>query len=197
MDLIIINGASASGKMTVGQALAKALGYNLMYNHLTIEPVLELFGEYDTTIINRLRSVLLEELVRKGSDGIIFTCCLDLDEICEKFWLLEQIDLIKEQLLIYRDNEPLNVYFVTLLADLDTRLERNTTQNRLDYKRSKRDLQLSEQLLLKDKDIRCVLQDEERRFYKVIKDITIVNDNLSIDEQVNLIKSLLLESQSE
>ena len=40
MDLILIIGAGASGKMTVGQALMARTGYRLFHNHMMIEPVL-------------------------------------------------------------------------------------------------------------------------------------------------------------
>ena len=41
--LVIIFGPPAVGKMTVGSELAKLTGLKLFHNHMTIEPLLELF----------------------------------------------------------------------------------------------------------------------------------------------------------
>ena len=47
MKLVLLIGSGAVGKMTVGQELAKITGLKLFHNHMTIEPVLELFGTYN------------------------------------------------------------------------------------------------------------------------------------------------------
>ena len=44
MKLVFIFGDAAVGKMTVGQELIKITDLRLFYNHMTIEPVLEIFG---------------------------------------------------------------------------------------------------------------------------------------------------------
>ena len=44
MKLVIIFGNLAVGKMTVGQELAKITDLKLFHNHMTIEPVIEIFG---------------------------------------------------------------------------------------------------------------------------------------------------------
>ena len=48
MKLVFILGNAAVGKMTVGQALMKITNLRLFHNHMTIEPVMEIFG--NTTI---------------------------------------------------------------------------------------------------------------------------------------------------
>ena len=48
-------GNAAVGKMTVGQELMKLTGLRLFHNHMTIEPVIEIFGQYNGKAINRLR----------------------------------------------------------------------------------------------------------------------------------------------
>lgn len=45
MNLVIIFGPHAVGKMTVGQELAKLTGYKLFHNHMTIEVVAALFDQ--------------------------------------------------------------------------------------------------------------------------------------------------------
>lgn len=43
MELVIIFGPPAVGKMTVGHELCKATGFKLFHNHALIEPVLDIF----------------------------------------------------------------------------------------------------------------------------------------------------------
>ena len=55
MKFLLISGHMAVGKMTVGQKLAKITKLKLFHNHMTIEPVLEVFGEFLRDTILRLR----------------------------------------------------------------------------------------------------------------------------------------------
>ena len=40
-------GNAAVGKMTVGQELMKLTGLRLFHNHMTIDSVIEIFGQYN------------------------------------------------------------------------------------------------------------------------------------------------------
>lgn len=53
MDLIVIFGSGAVGKMTVGQELMKITDFRLFHNHMAIEPVIELFGRFDPPLWRR------------------------------------------------------------------------------------------------------------------------------------------------
>ena len=64
MRLLILFGAQAVGKMTVGQALARITPMKLFHNHMAIEPVLELFDHFNSKAILRLRDVIFEEFAR-------------------------------------------------------------------------------------------------------------------------------------
>ncbi|MEL7221843.1 MAG: hypothetical protein AAGJ93_11020 [Bacteroidota bacterium] len=44
MNFLLLTGPPAVGKMTVGQAISKQLGYPLFHNHHSIELTLELFS---------------------------------------------------------------------------------------------------------------------------------------------------------
>ena len=44
MKLVFLIGSGAVGKMTVGQELMKLTGLRLFHNHMTIEPIIEIFG---------------------------------------------------------------------------------------------------------------------------------------------------------
>ena len=65
MKLVFLFGNAAVGKMTVGQELMKITDLRLFHNHMTIEPVLEVFGMYDGKTIQRLRQVMFEEFARQ------------------------------------------------------------------------------------------------------------------------------------
>ena len=58
MKLLFMIGNAAVGKMTVGQELMKITGLRLFHNHMTIEPVIEIFGQYNGAVINKLRQVV-------------------------------------------------------------------------------------------------------------------------------------------
>ena len=62
MKLLFMIGNAAVGKMTVGQELMKLTGLRLFHYHMTIEPVIEIFGQYNGKAINRLRQVVLRNL---------------------------------------------------------------------------------------------------------------------------------------
>lgn len=67
MKLLFLIGNAAVGKMTVGQELMKITNLRLFHNHMTIEPVIEVFGHYDSRIIQRLREVFLKNLLRRNN----------------------------------------------------------------------------------------------------------------------------------
>ena len=53
MNLIILFGPPAVGKMTVGQELSRLTGYPLLHNHMTIDLVTEFF-DFGTPQFGRL-----------------------------------------------------------------------------------------------------------------------------------------------
>lgn len=59
--------------MTVGQELMKITDLRLFHNHMTIEPVLEIFGEYNEPIITNLREMIFNEFAKSDNYGMIFT----------------------------------------------------------------------------------------------------------------------------
>ena len=61
MKVVFLFGSAAVGKMTVGQELMKLTGLRLFHNHMTIEPVLEIFGSFESKTIQRLRQVIFED----------------------------------------------------------------------------------------------------------------------------------------
>ena len=136
--LLVIFGPPAVGKMTVGRAVAAASDFRLFHNHLTIEPLLEVF-DYGTPPFTRLlgefRRRTIEEAAAAGTDLVLtFVWGLQLEDDAR-----EVADYIRPYV-----ERGAGVAFAELHAALDTRLERNRTEHRLAEKRSKRDLAWSD-----------------------------------------------------
>lgn len=144
MKLLFLIGNGAVGKMTVGQELMKITDLRLFHNHMTIEPVIEIFGKYDSVVISRLRQVIFEEFAKSDCYGMIFTCVWAFDQ--QSDW--DYIESVK------RIFEPYNTefYCVELVAPQEVRLQRNTTENRLHHKASKRDIEASNGRIYFDDD---------------------------------------------
>lgn len=144
MKVVFLFGSAAVGKMTVGQELMKRTGLRLFHNHMTIEPVLEIFGSFEAKTIQRLRQVIFEDFALSDNYGMIFTFMWAFN--CQEDW-----DFGDHVRRIFEERNPeTEFYYVELVADQQTRLERNTTENRLAHKASKRDLEASKARLLRD-----------------------------------------------
>lgn len=178
MKLLFLFGDSAVGKMTVGQELCKITDLRLFHNHMTIEPVLEVFGHLHRPAVNRLRDVFFEEFAKSEQYGLIFTYMWAFDQ--QSDW--DYIEHVKEIFRPYGTE----FYYAELVASQEIRLERNVSENRLKHKTSKRDIEASNRRLLND-DVRyrCVSLDGEIPFENYIK---IDNSHLSAEETAKLIK---------
>ena len=145
MKLLFLIGNTAVGKMTVGQALTKITPFRLFHNHMTIEPVIQVFGDYDHKPVARLRDVMFEEFAKSGNYGLIFTYMWAFD--CQSDW--DYIEHVKSIFGLADED----IYYVELIAPQEVRLQRNATENRLANKASKRDVDASNRRLCND-DIR-------------------------------------------
>ncbi len=178
MKLVIIFGSLAVGKMTVGQELAKITELKLFHNHMTIEPVIDVFGYYDGKTINRLRQVYFEEFSKSRNYGMIFTYVWAFDHQGDWDYIKYVSDLFSEQ--------GAEIYYVELVASQKIRLERNVTENRLKNKPSKQNLDFSRNDLINaDEKYRTVSYVGEVPFPNYIK---IDNSDLSADVVAEMIK---------
>lgn len=138
MRLLVIFGPPAVGKMTVGREIARRSTFRLLHNHALIEPLLDVF-DYGTPPFHRLlgewRVRVVEEAALAGTD-LLLTYVWGLD-------LQSDVDELTQHVRPYVEAGA-EVSFVELVADLDTRLERNRTELRLAEKRSKRDVEWSD-----------------------------------------------------
>jgi hypothetical protein len=136
---LVIFGPPAVGKMTVGRAIAARSDFRLFHNHSVLEPLLEVF-DYGTPPFRRLlgefRRRVVEEAADSGVDLVLtYVWGLDLEE--DARWIEDKADQYAQR--------GAEVSFVELYADLDTRLTRNRTAHRLAEKRSKRDVEWSDE----------------------------------------------------
>jgi hypothetical protein len=138
MKLVLIVGAGAVGKMTVGQELMKITNLRLFHNHMMIEPVLEIFGKFKGDTILKLREVIFDDFVNDDNEGMIHTLMWAFDMKSDWEYVENLVSKFDE------------VYCVELIASQEVRLERNKTENRLINKASKRDIEASNGRLLNE-----------------------------------------------
>ena len=178
MKLVFILGDAAVGKMTVGQELMKITGLRLFHNHMTIEPVIEIFGGFDGKTISEMREVIFRNFAASDREGMIFTMMMAFD-------LPSDWDYLEHVKKIF---EPYGTefYYVELIAPQEVRLKRNATENRLKNKASKRDIEVSNRRLIEDdRKYRCVSFEGEVPFENYLR---IENSDKKPDEVARFIK---------
>ena len=173
MKLVLIIGAGAVGKMTVGQELMKITDLRLFHNHMMIEPVIDVFGSFKGDTITKLREVIFDDFLKTDHVGMIFTFMWAFDIKAE--W--EYVDN-----LVKRFDE---VYCVELIASQKIRLERNKTENRLKHKASKRDIDASNKRMLNEERHRLVSYEGEIPFKNYLR---INNENIEAKDVAKMIK---------
>ncbi|CAG7615664.1 AAA family ATPase [Paenibacillus allorhizosphaerae] len=181
MKFVVIFGPQAVGKMTVGQELEKITGLKLFHNHMSIEAVAPIFSygtEPGRRLVKLFRQAIFEEVANSDMDGLIFTYLWSFDQQAD--W-----DYIESICRIFESKGGI-VCFVELEAELEIRLERNKTPNRLNHKPTKRDIAFSERDLLNrmaKSRLNSFDGEIQRDHY-----IRINNANLSPEEVASMIK---------
>lgn len=176
MKLVIIIGNGAVGKMTVGQELAKITGLRLFHNHMSIEPIIDIFGEYNGDIVRKFRELVFTEFVKTDKYGLIFTYIWAFD--AQSDW--DYMEHLRE---IFKGAD---IYYAELVAPQKIRLQRNATENRLKHKPSKRNLEWSNEMIVEsDLENRLESYDGEVPYENYIK---IDNTNLSAAETAKMIR---------
>ena len=178
MKLVLIIGDGAVGKMTVGQELMKQTGLRLFHNHMTIEPVIEIFGSFNGQVTQQLREVIFREFAKTENEGMIFTYMWAFDMPSDWEYVSHVTEIFRQQ--------NADIYYVELIASQQIRLQRNETQNRLMHKASKRDLEASRARVLRDDtNYRCVSFPGELPFENYLR---IDNSDLPPDVVATMIK---------
>ena len=173
MKLVLIIGAGAVGKMTVGQELMKITNLRLFHNHMMIEPVIDIFGYFKADTILKLREIIFDDFVKSESEGMIHTLMWAFDMESDREYVNNLVSKFDE------------VYCVELIASQEVRINRNKTENRLANKASKRDIQASNNRLLNEDKHRLISNEGEMPFKNYLR---INNENISAKEVASMIK---------
>lgn len=181
MKLILLFGPQAVGKMTVGQELSKITNLKLFHNHMTIDLVSNFFDygtEEGRRLVDLFRMEIFKSFAKSNQEGMIFTFtwCFEMKEDWEYTQAI--CDIFKKQ--------GAEIYFVELEAELEERLKRNITSNRIENKATKRNIKKSEELLLDGE-----YKHRNNSYEGEIKEenyIKIDNTNISADEVARMIK---------
>ena len=173
MKLVLIIGAGAVGKMTVGQELMKITNLRLFHNHMMIEPVIEIFGKFKGDTILKLRETIFDDFVNDDNEGMIHTLMWAFDMKSDWEYVENLVNKFDE------------VYCVELIASQEVRLERNKTENRLQNKASKRDIEASNKRVLYEDTHRLVSFEGEIPFKNYLR---INNENIQAKDLAQMIK---------
>lgn len=183
MKLVFLIGSGAVGKMTVGQELMKITRLRLFHNHMSIEPVIEIFGRYDGQAVNDIRDAVFRRFAASPDQyGMIFTYMWAFDQQAD--W--DYVQHVKDIFAPYGTE----FYCVELIAPQEIRLRRNATENRLAHKPSKADIALSNQRLMGEDHYRLVSLPGEIPFEHYLRidnaDLSARDAALRIKETFNL-----------
>lgn len=176
MKLVIIIGDGAVGKMTVGQELTKITDLRLFHNHMSIEPILEIFGEYNSDIVRKFRELVFTEFAKTDKYGLIFTYIWAFDSQSDWDYMEHLRDIF----------DGADIYYAELTAPQEIRLERNATENRLQHKPSKRNLEWSNEMIIQsDLENRLVSNEKEIPYENYLR---IDNSSITPQQAAQLIK---------
>jgi hypothetical protein len=142
LKFVLIFGPQAVGKMTVGQSLAKQTGMKLLHNHMTIDLLEPLFGFTPEMwrLTHQFREEIFKSFAQTNQKGLITT-------FVWAFNRKEDWEYVEKTCAIFK-SQGADIYLVELEADVNERLKRNTTPNRLEHKPTKRNIKQSEEHLL-------------------------------------------------
>ena len=177
MKLVFIIGSGAVGKMTVGQELMKQTGLRLFHNHMTIEPVIEIFGRYDGPAVNEIRDVIFRRFAASELSGMIITYMWAFDR--REDW--DYVEHVRSLFAPYGTE----FYCAELIAPKEVRLQRNATPNRLSHKASKRDTAFSAAMIEQEEGYRLVSEPGEVPFENYIR---IENADIPAEEAARMIR---------
>jgi hypothetical protein len=136
VHLVCVTGPPAVGKMTVGRAVCDLTGFRLFHNHMSIEPLLGVY-DFGTPSFGRINAMIRREVIAESVvadlPGLVFTFAINLDHPDDLAQLHELVAPVE------RAGAPVDV--VELYAPQDVRLAREGGADRMDHKRSKRDVE--------------------------------------------------------
>ena len=141
-NLMIICGPQAVGKMTVAKSIKEKTGYSVSTNHDSLEIPSRIFG-WGTPSFKELRNIIRKEvfdLSIKNDVNLIFTYIIDFNDEND----VKYVDELKKKY----EKSGGKFYLVKLETNLEERLKRNVTEERLLEKPTKRDVERSNKELV-------------------------------------------------
>lgn len=118
---------------------------------------MDILGYFHGETTRRMREIIFQEFSKTDNYGLIFTFMWAFDQ--QSDW-----DYIEHVTKMFKDRGA-DVYYIELFSPQEIRLLRNSTENRLKNKTSKRDIDTSNQRLINDdKNYRCVSNEGEIKF---------------------------------
>ena len=142
MHFVCVYGPPAVGKMTVGRALCDLTGFKLFHNHMTVDPVLDIFPFGSPPfgrLVSEFRRRIVEEAVAADLPGLVFTYVWPLDNAADAQQVSGLVTIV--------ESGGGTVHFVELSAPFEVRRARNVTELRREHKRTHRDAELSDRIL--------------------------------------------------
>ncbi len=98
MKFILITGPQAVGKMTVGKAIMEKTGLKLFHNHMSIEPILQIF-DYHTKeaqyLIRPFRAEIFKTMAAYAGNGMLFTHMRDFNLTSEYVYVYKVLKLFE------------------------------------------------------------------------------------------------------
>ena len=114
MHFVVVFGPPAVGKMTVGREICTRTGYKLLHNHMTIEPVLEIFP-FGSPPFDRISGGLRRDVIREAAEyglpGLVFTFVWGVELESDVATVAEYDEIVRSR--------GGSVDFVELYADLE------------------------------------------------------------------------------
>ncbi len=125
MKLVVLYGAPATGKYTVGKILAEKLGYKLFHNHLVIDLLKEILNERNektNKLDHEITLQILREMDNQNIEGVIYTFVYNPNTDKQFVTNLSQ----------FTNND---THFVELYCSKDTLMERVANESRKPFKK--------------------------------------------------------------
>lgn len=178
MDVVLIIGPPAVGKMAVGLALSGRTGWPLLHNHVVADMLAPFFpfrGSDHRELTLEITRLMLERMAGQGGT-LVMTRALCPDDADD----LAVLDLVRARAR--------RLWIVELDAPLEVRLERNRGELRLRHKPTKRDVAAS------DARVRAALQYRFGAPADLPVHLRVDNRDLSADHVADRIVALLAAS---
>ena len=178
-NLMIVCGPQAVGKMTVANKIKEKTNFVVATNHDSLEVPNKIFG-WGTDSFKDLRDLIrngIFDISIKNNVDLIFTYIIDFNDEND----VKYVDDLKEKY----EKTGGKFYLVELETNLDERLKRNITEERLKAKPTKQDTERSNKELVDSMDkYRMNSNDGEVTYENYVK---INNTDLTPEEVANIV----------